>query len=94
MLQPFDSMAFLCDNVWKRINNLKCGQRSGRGFAVPLQNLGISNGMRSCLKAKHCEGQLGFASDNPLTLLNNICLIPVRYSDRFLQSHSETAPYR
>ena len=46
MLQPFDSMAFLCDNVWKRINNLKCGQRSGRGFAVPLQNLGISNGMR------------------------------------------------
>ncbi len=43
----------------------------GSGHAVPLRNLGISNGMRSCLKAKQCERQLGFASDNPLTLLNN-----------------------
>ncbi len=45
---------------------------AGRGFAVPFRNLGISNGLRRCLKAKQCKEQLGFASDNSLTLLNNI----------------------
>ncbi len=45
---------------------------AGRGFTVPFRNPGISNGLRSCLKTKQCKGQLGFASDNSLTLLNNI----------------------
>ncbi len=45
---------------------------AGRGFAVPFRNLRISNGLRRCLKAKQCKEQLGFASDNSLTLLNNI----------------------
>ena len=62
---------FFNNNGRKRRKDLKRSQRQG-GFAVPFRNPGISNGLRRCLMAKQCEWQLGFASNNPLTLLNNI----------------------
>ncbi len=65
--QPFNSGSFLCESVRKRRKDLKISQRSGRDFAVPVRNLGISNRLRSCLMAKPCEEQLTSFRQSPHT---------------------------
>ena len=65
--QPFDSIAFRCGDVWKRRITLEMKSAAGKGLAVPFRNLGISNGLRSCLKTKQCEEQLVSLRQSPHT---------------------------
>ena len=87
MIQPFNSGTFLHENVRKRNIITEVQSAAGRGFAVPFRNPGISNRLRRCLKAKPCEEQLTSFRQSPHTAYQQL-LIPIRYSVRFLQSHS------
>ena len=66
-IQPFDSETFLRESFRKRRIITEMQSAAGRDFTVSFQNLGISNGLRSCLKTKQCEEQLVSLRQSPHT---------------------------
>ena len=103
--QPFNSGTFLCESVRKRWKDLKCSQQQGDAFLLRSGIREQAKGLWGCLSTDQCEGQLSFASNNPLTLINNIPLplkllqqIPLSHRSRTslslaASSNSSTASY-
>ncbi len=86
MQQPFHSGTSSRNNVRKRWKDLKCSQQQGGAFLLRSGIREQAKGLWGCLSTDQCEGQLSFASNNPLTLINNIPL-PLKLLQQIPLSH-------
>ena len=53
---PLDSVAFLCDDVWKLRITLEMQSAAGRGFAVTLKESDRISYRDETVVVKQCEG--------------------------------------
>ena len=72
---------------------MKCSQQQGGAFLLRSGIREQAKGLWGCLSTDQCEGQLSFASNNPLTLINNIPL-PLKLLQQIPLSHRSRTSLR